>query len=204
MLPLTEKQRRILKFIESRLDKGNPVSQREIAQHFGLVQNSVCQFVAYLKDKGYLTDKGGHRGLRLSEDYLKEKQAHKGLPVVGKVAAGEPLLAEENIREYIDINKTFKTTEKTFLLEITGNSMKDEGIMDGDLVAVQPEAEVRNGDIAVVLLDDEATVKRVYFRKSKIILKPANKKYKTMQFKSKDKQIRITGKVTACLRTKIQ
>lgn len=204
MLPLTEKQRRILKFIESRLDKGNPVSQREIAEYFGVAQNSVCQFVGYLKEKGYLTDKGGHRGLRLSEDYLKRKRSRNGLPVVGKVAAGEPLLAEENIREYIDVNKAFKTTEKTFLLEVTGDSMKDEGIMDGDLVAVQPEQQVKNGDIAVVLLDDEATVKRVYFRKSKIILKPANKRYKTMQFKSNDKQIRITGKVTACLRTKIQ
>ena len=201
MHPITEKQRKILKFIENRLRAGTPPSQREIAAHFHLAQNSVCQLVGYLRKKGYLTNLGGHRGLRLSKQYARSTE-RPGLPIVGQVAAGEPILAEQNIEDYLNLHQTLGISDDVFLLRVRGDSMTDEGIMDGDLVAVRPDPEVENGQIAVVLLDDEATVKKVSFQKNRIALKPANRKagYKTTYIKKNEKNVCIVGKVIACLR----
>jgi repressor LexA len=199
MKPLTKKQQKILAFIENRLSDNNPPSQREIAEHFGLAQNSAYQLIRYLKDKGYLADTGGHRGLRLSEAYLERTE---GIPIIGRVAAGEPILAEQNIEGNINLKDLFKPTKDTFILKVCGDSMVDEGIMDGDYVVVQPVTAIENGRIGVVLLDDEATVKKVYVRRDHIALEPANKAagYKTRYIKRGSKQIRIIGKVVGCFR----
>jgi repressor LexA len=101
MKPLTKKQQQILAFIENRLGDNNPPSQREIAEHFGLAQNAVYRIIGYLQKKGYIVNAGGHRGLRLSEPYLEQIQQAEGIPVIGRVAAGEPILAEQNIEGYI-------------------------------------------------------------------------------------------------------
>ncbi len=206
MEPLTEKQGRILQYIESRLADGEPPSQREIAGHFNLTQNAVYQHVTYLRKKGYLSDSPGHRGLRLSEKYVDSKTQTEGMPLLGSVAAGQPILAEENIEAWISPKDVFPEHNGTFLLRVVGDSMIDEGIMEGDLVAVDPNAAVRTGQIAVVMLDDEATVKRVYIHKSRIALKSANAAagYKTRYIKKSEKSIKIIGKVTACLRTNIK
>lgn len=203
MEPLTEKQQKIFKFIEGRLRDRTPPSQREIAERFGLAQNSVYQIIGYLKKKGYLSDSGGHRGLRLSAEYVKAVQQKQGIPIVGQVAAGEPILAEQNIEGYVDIKQLLGLSDDVFLLRVRGDSMVDVGIMDGDYVAVKPASRVENGQIAVVLLDDEATVKKVYVQKNRIALKPANQAagYKTQYVKRTDKDIRIIGKVIGCLRT---
>jgi repressor LexA len=203
---LTEKQRQVLKFIEDRLSENNPPSQREIARHFGLAQNAVYQLVGYLKKKGYLVDAGGHRGLRLSGEYLDETRQTDGIPIVGRVAAGEPILAEENIEGYVNVERLFNQSEGIFLLRVSGDSMIDEGIMDGDYVAVEPTSEIESGQLGVVLLDDEATVKRVHIQKNRIALKPANKRagYRTRYVKQFDKDIRIIGKVIGCIRTDMQ
>lgn len=206
MEPLTEKQRQVLEFIKDRLSENNPPSQREIARHFGLAQNAVYQLVGYLKTKGYLVDSGGHRGLRLSGEYLDETRQTDGIPIVGRVAAGEPILAEENIEGYVNIERLFNKSEGIFLLRVSGDSMIDEGIMDGDYVAVEPTSEIESGQLGVVLLDDEATVKRVHIQKNRIALKPANKRagYRTRYVKHFDKDIRIIGKVIGCIRTNMQ
>ena len=206
MEPLTEKQRKVLEFIENRLRENNPPSQREIARQFGLAQNAVYQLVGYLKRKGYLVDSGSHRGLRLSQEYLGKISQTDGIPIVGRVAAGEPILAEQNIEGYVNIEKLFNTSEGMFLLKVSGDSMIDEGIMDGDYVVVKLASTIESGQIGVVLLDDEATVKRVYIRKNRIALKPANSKagYKTRYVKQFDKDIRIIGRVIGCIRTNMQ
>jgi repressor LexA len=202
MRPLTEKQKKVLTFIENRLVDNNPPSQREIAEHFGLAQNAVYQLVGYLKEKGYLVDTGGHRGLRLSQPYFEQVRQADGVPVIGQVPAGEPLLAEQNIEGYIKPDELFKPSKDAFILKVRGDSMVDEGIMDGDYVVVQPVSAVENGRIAVVLLDDEATVKKVYVRKDHIALEPANSKagYKTRYVKRGSQKIRIIGKVVSCFR----
>jgi len=200
---LTEKQQKVLGFIENRLKGNNPPSQREIAGHFGLAQNAVYQLVGYLKKKGYLIDSGGHRGIRLSEGYRKKIEQAEGIPIVGRVAAGEPILAEENIEGYVNLKKLFGRSKDVFLLRVVGDSMVDEGIMDGDFVVVKPTSTIENGQIAVVLLDDEATVKRVIIRRDRIALKAANQAagYKTKYIKRSSQSVRIIGKVTGCLRT---
>jgi len=202
MEPLTKKQQQILAFIENRLSDNNPPSQREIAEHFGLAQNAVYQLVGYLKHKGYIADSGGHRGLRLSELYLEQTKQAEGIPVIGRIAAGEPILAEQNIEGNINLKDLFKPTKDTFILKVRGDSMVDEGIMDGDYVVVQPVTAIENGRIGVVLLDDEATVKKVYVRKDHLALEPANKAvgYKTRYIKRGSQKVRIIGRVVGCFR----
>jgi len=202
MEPLTEKQQKVFRYIEGRLEKNNPPSQREIARHLRLSQNAVFQLISYLRKKGYLETSPGHRALRLSKEYLEKIKKPRGLPVVGTVAAGRPILAEENIEEYIDPGEIFKPTAKMFILKVTGDSMVDAGIMDGDFVVVKPTPEIANGRIGVVLLNDEATVKKVYIRRKDIALEPANKAagYKTMYIKKGSDNVRIIGKVTGCFR----
>ncbi|MHC4167423.1 MAG: transcriptional repressor LexA [Planctomycetota bacterium] len=199
---LTEKQQKVFAFVEARLRAGDPPSQREIARHFKLAQNAVYQLVGYLKKKGYLSDSGGHRGLRLSKEYLDEKSPTEGIPVVGRVAAGEPILAQENIDEYANLKELLGLPADAFLLKVSGESMIDEGIMDGDFVAVRPSKTIENGKIAVVLLDDETTVKRVSVQRDRIALQPANKAagYKTKYVKQGSKRIQVVGRVMGCIR----
>lgn len=199
---LTEKQRKALGYIEGRLSEDGPPSQREIARHFGLAQNAVHQLIGYLKKKRYLEDAGGHRGLRLSRAYMETLRGKQGIAIVGRVAAGEPILAEENIEGYINPDELIERDDETFMLKVVGDSMVDDGILEGDYVAVRPTREVRNGQIAVVLLGSEATVKRVFFQRGRIALRPANKSagYRTRYVKNNDKGFRIIGKVTACIR----
>ncbi len=205
MEPLTPKQQQVLEFVTSRLEEDRPPSQREIANHFGLAQNAAFQLVRYLRRKGYIVEAGGHRGLRLSPEYLHEIEATQGVPVVGRVAAGEPILAEQNIERHMDLGNLFGRAKGVFLLKVAGDSMVDEGIMDGDYVVVKPRSTIEDGEIGVVLLDDEATVKRVFIRKDRIALKPANNKagYKTRYIKQFDKDVRIIGKVIGCIRTSV-
>jgi len=202
MEPLTEKQLKVLRFIEKRLKDNKPPSQREVAEHFSLAQNAVYQLINYLRNKGYLVNLGGHRGVRLSKKYIEKKKQTDGIPIVGRVAAGEPILAEENIEGYVDLKELFGRSMDRFILKIVGDSMVDEGIMDGDYVVVQPRQKIENGQIGVVLVDDEATIKRVYIQRDRIALEPANKAagYKTKYIRRGQKDVRIIGKVTGCFR----
>lgn len=205
MEPLTVKQQQVLDFIVNRLGEDYPPSQREIADHFGLAQNAAYQLVGYLKKKGYLVTSCGHRGLRLSPEYVRLHGDTEGLPILGRVAAGTPILAEENIQGYATVEKLFGRGKGTFLLRVAGDSMIDEGILDGDYVVVRTASTVEDGQVAIVLLDDAATVKRVFFQKDRIALKPANRKagYKTRYIRQFDKDVRILGKVVGCIRTGI-
>jgi repressor LexA len=205
MEPLTVKQQQVLEFVASRLGENSPPSQQEIADHFGLAQNAAYQLVSYLRKKGYLVDSGGHRGLRLSPEYLQEQSQTEGIPILGRVAAGTPILAEENVQGYMTVEKLFGRGKGTFLLKVAGDSMVDEGIMNGDYVVVKSGSTLNDGQIGIVLLDDEATVKRVFFQSDRIALKPANRKagYKTRYIKQFDKDVRILGKVIGCVRTGI-
>jgi len=202
MEPLTEKQLKVLSFIEKRLKDNKPPSQREVAEHFSLAQNAAYQLINYLRNKGYLVNLGGHRGVRLSKEYLEKKRQTDGIPVVGRVAAGEPILAEENIEGYFGLKELFGLSMDRFILKIVGDSMVDEGIMDGDYVVVQPRQKIENGQIGVVLVDDEAAIKRIYIQRDRIALEPANKAagYKTKYIRRGQMNVRIIGKVTGCFR----
>ena len=202
MQPLTTRQRQVLEFIIERLEEEAPPSQQEIADHFGMAQNAAYQLVSYLRKKGYLVDSTGHRGLRLSPEYYTRRKEAEGLPLLGRVSAGASILAEENIQRHVTLEKLFGKELGTFLFKVAGDSMVDEGIMDGDFVVVKASSTVENGQIGVVLLNDEATVKRVFFQKDRIALKSANRKagYKTRYVKQFDKNVRVVGKVVGCVR----
>jgi repressor LexA len=206
MEPLTPRQQQVLEFIARRLGENRPPSQQEIADHFGLVQNAAFQLIGYLKKKGYVVATSGHRSLRLSPKYLEQVRETEGLPVIGRVAAGTPILAEENIEGYVDVERLFGRAKGTFLLRVAGDSMVDEGIMDGDYVVVKAGPTLESGQIGIVLLDGEATVKRVFIRKDRIALKPANRRagYRTRYVRQSDKDVRIAGKVVGCIRTSVK
>jgi len=202
MEELTEKQRKVLEHIELRLGEGDGPSQRELAEHFGIAQNAVYQIVTYLKKKGYLQKSSRHRGLRLSETYAQEKQWRRGLAVIGRVAAGEPILAQENISEYIEIGDAIKNRSRdAFMLKVAGDSMAEAGILDGDYVIVRPQSQVESGEIGVVIIDEEATVKRVIFEGRRMVLRPANRRYKERVLDRDDQGVRIAGKVIGCFRS---
>jgi repressor LexA len=201
MEKLTKKQKKILDFIERKLTNNIFPSQQEIADHFKMAQNSVYQFICYLKQKGYLEDCSLHRGLRLSKEYIASKEKPVGLPLVGRVAAGQPIFAEQNITDYMDVGDLVKKQHKdAFILKIVGDSMIDDGILNGDYVIVKPQSTIENGEIGVALIEDEATVKRIFVKANKLILKPANSKYKEMIYKRNDENVRIMGIVIGCFR----
>ena len=111
-------------------------------------------------------------------------------------------MAEENIEGYVDLKELFGRSQDRFILKVVGDSMVDEGIMDGDYVVVQAGQKIENGQIGVVVVDDEATVKRIYIRRDRIALEPANKAagYQTKYIRRGQKNVRIIGKVTGCFR----
>ena len=203
MEPLTERQRRLLDFIEGHMQAHHhPPSQREMAEYFGLSRNAIRQILAYLVRKGYIDRGGGHRAIRLSQGYEAQRKAGCGIPIVGHVAAGRPGLAQEQIEGYLDLGPWLGASQEAFVLKVTGDSMVDDGIMDGDYVLVEPGLPLESGRIGVVLLDDEATVKRVFLRRDRIALRPANRAagYQTRYVRRNGPTVRLVGPVTGCIR----
>jgi repressor LexA len=122
------------------------------------------------------------------------------IPLLGRVAAGAPILAEENIEDTIIVDGALVRPGKHFALRVRGDSMKNAGIFDGDVVIVRHEAPVRSGEIAVVVIGEEATVKRYFPRRDKILLLPENDDYEPIEVKPTDPETRVAGKVVGVFR----
>jgi repressor LexA len=199
MKPLTNNQKKILSYIERSFAKNICPSQHEMADHFGVTQNAICQYINSLKLKGYLEGYSPHRGLRFTKEYEAAQEKGTGLPLIGRIAAGVPILAEENITDYIDVGNIIKKPHKdAFILQIVGDSMIEDNINDGEIV--KPQRTIENGQIGVALIEDEATVKRIYFKAEKLILKPSNPKYKETVYTRDDENVRIAGIVIGSFR----
>ena len=154
---LTPRQQQILQLIQDHLQEtGYPPTRMEIAQTLGFKSaNAAEEHLRALEKKGVITMiPGASRGIRLTQT------APSGLPVVGQVAAGQPILAEEHIEDYYDVAASLFKPNADFLLRVKGMSMKDAGILDGDLLAVHRTQQVHNGQIVVARIEDEVTVKR--------------------------------------------
>ncbi len=198
---LTKRQRQILNFITKEIEKkGYPPSIREIGKRMGISSlRGVTIHLDALEKKGYIKRNSSARSIKIlppDKETIISVEVIK-LPLVGRVAAGEPILAEENIEDWIPVPKTMvKNNRNAFLLKINGDSMIGDHIMDGDLVIVKPQPVADNGDIVVAVIDDEATVKRFYHRKDHICLQPANPKYQPIIAKE---DFRINGKVIGIL-----
>ncbi|MDH5186317.1 MAG: transcriptional repressor LexA [candidate division WOR-3 bacterium] len=186
------KEARVLSFIKSWLkDKNYPPSVREIGKGVGLKSTKAVKYhLDKLVLKGQLTRKS-YQARTLE---LKEKS--QGLPLVGRIAAGEPILAIENIEDHISLDAQF---DGCFLLKVTGDSMKQAGIFNNDFVIVKPQKTVNNDDIVVALIEDEATVKRFYRENNQILLKPENPDYSPI-IVDESKNFAIIGIVVGVLR----
>jgi len=175
---LTRRQREILTFVQRYADAhGYPPSVREIGQALGLTSSStVHSHLAALARKGYLRrDPSKPRALEVLRDE-REVPAKKvvPVPVIGRVAAGQPLLAQQNIEDYFPLPSDFVRAEDCFILRVRGDSMIDAGIYDGDLLVVRRQQAADNGDIVVARVEDEATVKRFFKEEDRIRLQPEN------------------------------
>lgn len=182
MQKLTERQQRILTFIKETLRiKGAPPTRAEIATALGFKSaNAAEDHLRALARKGAITlTAGASRGIRLMtalDDGLVQASAflRSSLPVVGRVAAGQPILATEHVEATWEVDPSLFQQSANYLLKVCGMSMRDAGILDGDLLAVHKQSEARHGQIIVARLGDEVTVKRFALAGQNITLLPAN------------------------------
>ena len=196
---LTERQQAILDFINEYVgDNGFPPSVREIGRNFGIYPATVQDHISALERKGHLQKKRFQsRTLSVS---ASSRRIPGGIPIIGKVAAGLPLLAQENIEEMIQLPKDWAPAG-AFLLKVQGNSMEGAHILNGDYVLVHPQQTASNGDIVVALIGDEATVKRFYSTNRGITLKAENPKFDPIEIeRSEAASFRLIGRVMGVLR----
>jgi len=174
---LTKRQKEIFDFIRRYAAKtGYPPTVREIGKAVGLHSSStVHAHLANLEKAGLLRrDPSKPRAIEVLLDRAKKAIRPNGLPLVGQVAAGEPILAEENIDEYLEVPNVIGGREGDYVLQVRGESMRDAGILEDDYVVVRPSDDADDGEIVVALIGDEATVKRYFREKDHIRLQPEN------------------------------
>ena len=176
--PITKKQEEILTYIKDEiLERGFPPAVREICQAVGLKStSSVHSHLESLEKNGYIRrDPTKPRAIEiLDESFNMLRREMVNVPVVGTVAAGQPILAEQNIDNYFPIPSEYMPNEQSFILKVKGESMINAGILDGDSVLVMQQTTARNGDIVVALIEDSATVKTYYKENGHYRLQPEN------------------------------
>jgi len=199
-LDLTKRQKEIFDFIRKYAAKtGYPPTVREIGKAVGLHSSStVHAHLANLEKIGLLRrDPSKPRAIELLFDRAKKTiLPGKGLPLVGHVAAGEPILAEENVEDYLEIPDVIGGEEGDYILRVRGESMKNAGIFEGDYVIVRPAAEAAEGEIVVALIGEEATVKRFFREADHVRLQPENDEMEPIR----TTDARILGRVVGVFR----
>jgi repressor LexA len=206
-MDLTKRQQEIFDFIRRYSAKyGYPPTVRDIGKAVGLASSStVHAHLANLEKLGLLRrDPSKPRAIEMLErgvgnavESVKGIVGGEGLPVLGAVAAGQPMLAEENIEDYVAVPEMAGGESGNYLLRIRGDSMKEAGILEGDHVVVHSQDTARNGDIVVALLGEEATVKRFFKEPDHIRLQPENETMEPIR----SKEVKVLGKVVGLLRT---
>ena len=202
MHDLTPRQQQIFNLIQRVIrETALPPTRAEIAEELGFRSvNAAEEHLRALERKGVIELlPGTSRGIRL-KDALREQM---GLPLVGRVAAGEPILAEEHIETHYQIDPAFFKSEPHFLLRVQGMSMRDAGILDGDLVAVHRSADIRNRQIVVARLEDEVTVKRYRQIGHEVWLMPENPDFDPIQIDLREQPMTIEGVVVGVMRNAV-
>jgi len=183
-MDLTKRQKEIFDYIRKYGSKyGYPPTVREIGKAVGLHSSStVHAHLANLEKIGLLRrDPTKPRAIELIADRARRAIRGPGLPLVGQVAAGQPILAEEHIEEYVEVPGVIGGETGDYILRVQGDSMKDAGILEDDFVIVRPAETADDGEIVVAMIEDEATVKRFFRGKSAIRLEPANDDYEPIE-----------------------
>ncbi|MGX5915410.1 transcriptional repressor LexA [Aliidiomarina sp. Khilg15.8] len=202
MRPLTPRQSEILDLIKSNLEAtGMPPTRAEIAKRLGFKSaNSAEEHLKALAKKGFIEIMPGmSRGLRLLHEE-EDVPEQLGLPLVGQVAAGEPILAEQHIESHYQVDHQLFHPQADFLLRVKGMSMQKIGIIDGDLLAVHKTEQARNGQIVVARIEDDVTVKRFERHGSSVMLHPENDEFSTIHIDLTSQPLTIEGLAVGVIR----
>jgi repressor LexA len=208
---LTARQGEVYEFlVDFWQTRGYPPSIREVAAHFDFRSTrAVVDHLSALERKGWIrrTPERSRaiefprfkqsRGAKVSA--VRERLDVLEIPVVGRIAAGEPILAVENIVEEVALDRSWVRGQKPFLLQVAGDSMRDAAILDGDYVLIDGDSQAGDGDIVAAILDEDATVKRFRHRRGEVTLEPANPAYQPIPVRG-DKNFQIVGKVVGVFR----
>ncbi|MBR5922502.1 MAG: repressor LexA [Clostridia bacterium] len=189
--PLSDNQKKVYKFLVERLSGGLPPTVREICEATGLHStSSVHGILNFLEENDYITrDAKFSRAIRLSGDFDSSM-----VPLVGKITAGQPILAVEQIEDYIPYPT--RNADGLFALKVVGLSMKNAGILDGDIVIADKNSPCKNGDIIIGMDGDEATVKRLCLKDGKVVFMPENEDFSPIY----PKEPKVLGKVIGSFR----
>jgi repressor LexA len=198
---LTARQREVLSFLIRFLkERGYPPTVREIAHHLGLKgPRSPKKRLDALEEKGYIRRKPG-KSRAIEVMGVSPSRSYRLVPLVGKVRAGGPSLALEDFEGEVALDRSLAGGSETFFLRVRGDSMIGDHIRDKDLALVHPQPMVDNGEISVVLIDDEATLKRVYKVGNALRLQPSNSTMKPIIVGREDGRVTIVGKVVGIFR----
>ncbi|MBQ8494629.1 MAG: transcriptional repressor LexA [Clostridia bacterium] len=191
--PLTEKQQKVLTYLQDRAQEGVPPSVREICLATGIKSTStVHAYLRLLEDEGYISRESGlNRAIRMPGDNVAR------IPLLGKVTAGMPILAVQEVEDYVPYSGGRYPASEMFALRVSGTSMINAGILDNDIVIVHRTPVAQNGDIIVALVGDEATVKRVYWENNQVRLQPENPEFAPIIVN----EVVVLGKVVSLLRS---
>jgi repressor LexA len=198
--PLTKRQQQIYDFIKAKIqDTGMPPTRAEIANFFGFKSaNAAEEHLKALAKKGYIEMLAGtSRGIRLVEELLEAE----GLPLIGRVAAGEPILAQEHIEEHYKMDGNLFHPAADYLLRVNGESMKDIGILDGDLLAVHQTTEVQNGQVVVARVENDVTVKRFKREGNVVYLHAENEEFSPIKVDLANQEFNIEGIAVGIIRS---
>ncbi|GAM57057.1 SOS-response repressor and protease lexA [Vibrio ishigakensis] len=201
MRPLTPRQQQVFDLIKTKIeDTGMPPTRAEIARELGFRSANAAEehLKALAKKQAIEIIPGASRGIRiLLQDSANDDD---GLPLIGNVAAGEPILAQEHIESHYQVDPQMFKPQADFLLRVHGESMKNIGIMDGDLLAVHKTQDVRDGQVVVARVDDDVTVKRLERKGSTVLLHPENEELSPIKVDLTQQHLAIEGIAVGIIR----
>ncbi|GGI81877.1 transcriptional repressor LexA [Shewanella gelidii] len=200
MRPLTPRQAEILELIKTNIaDTGMPPTRAEIAKRLGFKSaNAAEEHLKALAKKGCIEIiPGTSRGIRLPHEEIEEDL---GLPLIGQVAAGEPILAQEHVEQHYKVDPSMFRPSADFLLRVRGDSMKDIGILEGDLLAVHKMQAARNGQVVVARVEDDVTVKRFEKKGNMVFLHAENEEYAPIEVDLTHESLTIEGLAVGVIR----
>ncbi|CAB1260148.1 transcriptional repressor LexA [Vibrio cholerae] len=204
MKPLTPRQQEVFDLIKSKIDEtGMPPTRAEIAKELGFRSaNAAEEHLKALARKQVIEMvPGASRGIRiLVDNAANEEEAETGLPLIGRVAAGEPILAQEHVEAHYQVDPSMFRPQADFLLRVHGESMKNIGILDGDLLAVHKTQDVRNGQVVVARVEDDVTVKRLERKGSKVFLHAENEEFAPIEVDLAAQSLTIEGIAVGVIR----
>jgi repressor LexA len=209
--PLTNRQKEILTYISDHIDSaGFPPTRNDVSKHFGFRSpNAAESHLRALEHKGVIRIEAGRsRGISLTPlstpNLPASNTMRTPLPLVGRVAAGSPVLAQENIENEYRVDPLLFSSRPHYLLRVEGNSMLNAGILDGDLLAVHRTPEAQNGQIVVARLDDEVTVKRFKRKGHQVSLLPENPEFQPIMVDLRRQELVIEGRAVGVIRPHLE